>query len=71
MLVELTSVANIPNAHGVVETAREDAHAVGRDVDATGAVRVALELFEQNLIVYIPDGYVAVRTTRKADLGVW
>ncbi len=69
-LIHLAAVAHVPYAHGVVEAAREDAHAVGRDVNAAGAVRVALELLDEQLIVNVPDGNVAVRAAAETDFRV-
>ena len=70
VLAELAALAHIPRAHRVVQAASEDARAVGRYVDAAGAVRVSLKLLDQLLIVHIPDGDVAVRAAAEADLRV-
>ena len=70
MLIELTTLAHIPCAHCIVETAREYAHTIGRYVNAAGAVRVALKLFDKQVIVDVPHGNVAVRAAAKADLGI-
>uniref|UniRef100_A0A2D4MH97 Uncharacterized protein n=1 Tax=Micrurus spixii TaxID=129469 RepID=A0A2D4MH97_9SAUR len=41
------------------------------DVDAAGAIRVALELPDQCLVVEIPDGNVSVAAAGEAHFGVW
>jgi len=51
VLLELPAFSKIPRAHGVVETARPQFRAIGRNIDTRGAVRVALELPNQCLIL--------------------
>ena len=46
VLIELTAFAHVPRTHRIVETTREYAHAVGRDVNAASAIRMALKLFD-------------------------
>ena len=68
VLCQLSSLTQIPRAHRVVQTARPQSGPVGAHVDARGAVRMALELAHQRLIVQIPHGDVSVRATAEANL---
>lgn len=52
----------------VIQAAGPELGAIRGDVDAGGAVRVALELTHQGLVVQVPNGDVAVRTAAEADL---
>ena len=68
VLGQLSSFAQIPRAHRVVQSSRPQTGAVGAHIDARGPVRVALELTHQRLIVQIPYGDISVRATAEAHL---
>lgn len=59
---------NIPTANRVVEAASPQAHAVWRDIDATGTVGMPLELAHQRLVMDVPHSNVAVRAAGETKL---
>lgn len=70
MLLQLSSFPQIPRADRIVQSAGPQFRSVRRNVDAGGAVRVTLELSQQRLILYIPDGDVPVAAAAEADFRV-
>lgn len=70
VLLQLSAFAKVPRAHGIVEAASPQFGPVGGDVDAGRAVRMALELPDQRLILQVPHGDVAIAAAAEADLGV-
>lgn len=68
MLGQLTALSQVPGADRVVQAARPQARSIGAHVDAGRAVRVALELSHQRLVVQVPHGDVAVRAAAEANL---
>ena len=68
MLGQLAPLTQIPRSHRVVKSTSPQPSSVGAHVDARSAVRVALELPHQRLIVQIPHGDVSVRAATKANL---
>lgn len=70
MLLQLTSLPQIPRAHCVVQATGPQAIAIWADVNARGTVCMTLELTHQCLIVQIPDGDVAIAAAREAHLRI-
>ena len=70
VLFQLSTLPQIPRADRVVQSAGPQFRPVRRYVDARGAVRVALELSHQGLILKIPDGDAAVAAAAEANLRV-
>ena len=68
MLGQLPALAQVPRTHRVVQSTRPQPRSIRAHVDARGAVRVALELPDQRLIVQVPHGDVSVRAAAEANL---
>ena len=68
VLGQLPALAQVPRTHRVVQSARPQPRSIRTHVDARGAVRVALELPDQRLIVQVPHGDVSVRAAAEANL---
>ena len=60
MLLELSALPEIPRSHGVVEAAGPQLGPIGRNIDATRAIGVPLELPHERLIMQVPDADVAI-----------
>lgn len=70
VLLQLPAFPQVPRTYSVVEPSCPELRAFRGDVDAGGAVRVALELSNQNLVVQIPHGDVTVAAATEADFRV-
>ena len=70
MLLQLPPLSQVPRPHRVVQPSCPQLGAVRRDVDAAGAVGVALELPDQGLVVEIPHCDVPVAAAAEAHLAV-
>lgn len=70
VLLQLTTFAQIPGSHRVVQATCPKPAAVRTDVDTGGAIGVALELAHQDLVVQVPNSDVAIAAAREADLRV-
>ena len=68
VLLQLAPLAQVPRADCVVESSGPQLGAVGGDVDAGGAVGVALELPDEGLVVQVPHRDVAVAAAAEAHL---
>ena len=64
VLLELAPLAQVPRPDGVVEAARPQLVTLRRDVDAAGAVRVALKLSEADRIFIVSVSFPDVKTAR-------
>jgi len=70
VLLQLSTFAKVPGAHGIVEAAGPQFWSISRDVDAGRAIRVTLKLPDQRLILQVPHGDIAVATAAEADFRV-
>ena len=68
MLLELSSLSEVPRADRVVQTSGPKLGAVSRDINAAGPVCVSLELSDQSLVVKVPHGDVPVTETKLGKL---
>ena len=60
VLLELSSLSEVPRADRVVQTSGPKLGAVSRDINAAGPVCVSLELSDQSLVMKIPHSNVPV-----------
>ena len=63
VLLELSSLPEVPGPHSVVQPPSPELGAVSRDINAAGPVCVALELSDQSLVVEVPHCNVPVTET--------
>ena len=63
VLLELSSLPEVPGPHSVVQPPSPELGAVSRNINAAGPVSVALELSDQGLVVEVPDCNVPVTET--------
>ena len=69
VLLELSSLPEVPGPHSVVQPPSPELGAVSRDINAAGPVCVALELSDQSLVVEVPHCNVPVTETKFSLVG--
>ena len=60
MLLELSSLPEVPGPDSVVQSSSPELGTVSRNINTAGSVSVSLELSDQGLVVKIPHGDVPV-----------
>jgi len=70
MLLELSSLSEVPRANCVVQTSSPKLGTVSRDINAASPVCVSLELSDQSLVVKVPHGDVPVTAATETDFRV-
>ena len=63
VLLELSSLPEVPGPHSVVQSSSPELGTVSRNINAAGSVCVALELSDQGLVVEVPHCNVPVTET--------
>ena len=69
VLLELSSLPEVPGPHSVVQTPSPELGSVSRNINAAGPVCVALELPDQSLVVEVPHCNVPVTETKFSLVG--
>ena len=69
VLLELSSLPEVPGPHSVVQPPSPELGAVSRNINAAGPVCVALELSDQSLVVEVPHCNVPVTETQLSLAG--
>ena len=69
VLLELSSLPEVPGPHSVVQTPSPELGSVSRNINAAGPVCVALELSDQSLVVEVPHCNVPVTETKFSLVG--
>ena len=69
VLLELSSLPEVPGPHSVVQTPSSELGSVSRNINAAGPVCVALELSDQSLVVEVPHCNVPVTETKFSLVG--
>ena len=64
MLLELSSLPEVPGPHSVVQSSSPELGTVSRNINTAGSVSVTLELSDQGLVVEVPHCNVPVTETK-------